>query len=132
MRLIDADEFIVNLKDYIDKPMTAGLCGALVELAPTAYDVDKAAKELEDYLGDTNFEKSTKDVNESFYKGMSFAYGKAIEIVKQGVVSDDVCEWREEGLFLYTSCGAKVNAYSDEFKYCPYCGMKIEMVENGK
>ena len=42
---------------------------------------------------------------------------------------DNTCMWKEEGLFLYTSCGAKVNAYSDEFKYCPYCSKKIEMVE---
>ena len=42
---------------------------------------------------------------------------------------DDVCEWREEGLFLYTSCGDRVNAYSDDFKYCPYCGKRIKVAE---
>ena len=47
MRLIDADEFIANLKDYTDKPMTAGLCATLVGLAPTAYDIDKVVEELE-------------------------------------------------------------------------------------
>ena len=43
--------------------------------------------------------------------------------------TDDVCEWREEGLFLYTSCGDRVNAYSDDFKYCPYCSKQIKVVE---
>lgn len=41
--------------------------------------------------------------------------------------TDDVCEWREEGLFLYTSCGDRVKAYSDNFKYCPYCGKQIKV-----
>ena len=56
----------------------------------------------------------------------------AVEIVKQGIVSDDVCEWREESLFLYTSCGDRVKAYSDDFKYCPYCGKQIKVVDNDK
>ena len=43
--------------------------------------------------------------------------------------TDNVCEWREEGLFLYTSCGDRVNAYSDDFKYCPYCSKRIKVVE---
>ena len=47
MRLIDADEFIANLKNYTNKPMTAGLCATLVELAPTAYNIDKVVEELE-------------------------------------------------------------------------------------
>ena len=41
--------------------------------------------------------------------------------------TDNVCEWREEGLFLYTSCGDRVKAYSDNFKYCPYCGKQIKV-----
>ena len=44
-------------------------------------------------------------------------------------ISDDVCEWRKDGLFLHTSCGDRVNAYSDDFKYCPYCSKKIKVVE---
>lgn len=55
-----------------------------------------------------------------------FTDGKDIIIKKY---ADDVCEWREEGLFLYTSCGDRVNAYSDDFKYCPYCGKQIKVVE---
>ena len=48
MRLIDADAFIASLNEYIDKPMTAGLCATLVELQPTAYDVDEVAKEVKE------------------------------------------------------------------------------------
>ena len=55
----------------------------------------------------------------------------AIEIVKQGCVSDDVCEWkrRTDDNFLHTSCNNRAGAYSDEFKYCPYCGKKMKAVE---
>lgn len=48
MRLIDADAFIASLNEYIDKPMTAGLCATLVELQPTAYDVDEVVKEAKE------------------------------------------------------------------------------------
>ena len=40
-RMIDADAFIASLNEYIDKPMTVGLCATLVEMFPTAYDVEK-------------------------------------------------------------------------------------------
>lgn len=50
--------------------------------------------------------------------------------------SDDVCEWkrRTDDNFLHTSCNNRAGAYSDEFKYCPYCGKKIKMegYKNGK
>ena len=46
-------------------------------------------------------------------------------------ISDDVCEWkrRTDDNFLHTSCNNRAGAYSDEFKYCPYCGKKIKVVE---
>ena len=48
-RLIDADAFIASLQEYIDKPITAGLVATLVELFPTAYDVEKVVERLEEY-----------------------------------------------------------------------------------
>ena len=66
---------------------------------------------------------------ENFSKVMKDCFDDMITVVKQGGVSDDVCEWRKDGLFLHTSCGDRVNAYSDDFKYCPYCGKKIKVVE---
>ena len=57
----------------------------------------------------------------------------AIEIVKQGVVSDDVCEWKDKELYgYYTSCTEfrSCIACKDKYwKYCPYCGKKIKVVE---
>ena len=95
----------------------------VIEDMPTAYDVDKVINELES--------NSFITVNPSYISVEKevVLLRDAIEIVKQGGVSDDVCEWREEGLFLYTSCGDRVNAYSDDFKYCPYCSKQIKVVE---
>ena len=57
----------------------------------------------------------------------------AIEIVKQVGVSDDVCEWKDKELYgYYTSCTEfrSCIACKDKYwKYCPYCGKKIKVVE---
>lgn len=78
MRLIDADAFIGSLEEYINKPITAGLVATLVELQPTAYDVEKVVAELEE-------EKTMaydKCDGGSSYK----AYSQAIDIVRKGGV----------------------------------------------
>ena len=54
-----------------------------------------------------------------------------IEIVKQGGVSDDVCEWRliKGYKFLHkTSCGNTFDM-ENNFKYCPFCGKKIKVIK---
>lgn len=82
MRLIDANGFIANLKNYMDKPMTAGLCATLIELTPTAYDIDKVVEELE--------EMKTINVDVGFgtiYK--TIRKDVAIEIVKAGGKNDN-------------------------------------------
>ena len=56
----------------------------------------------------------------------------AIEIVKQGDVSDDVCEWKRDDMCetVYRVCGGCfTSAYQKDFKFCPYCGKKIKVVE---
>ena len=101
----------------------------VIEDMPTAYDVDKVVAELEENAGRYTKKYVTPYGNNGYKDIKAISIHKAIEIVKQGGVSDDVCEWREEGLFLYTSCGDRVNAYSDDFKYCPYCSKQIKVVE---
>ena len=56
---------------------------------------------------------------------------KAIEIVKQGCVSDDVCEWKQTSTARYkTRCGYKLEEYFDTNAcYCKQCGKKIKVVE---
>ena len=61
----------------------------------------------------------------------------AIEIVKQGCVDDDVCEWKSDYGFISdkykreTGCGYTFYDlhHAVPFKYCPYCGKKIKVVE---
>ena len=56
---------------------------------PTAYDIGKVVDELEK-LADA----SSDHMYESYFDGKEDGIREAIEIVKQGVISDDVCEWR--------------------------------------
>lgn len=68
---------------------------------------------------------------------------RVIEIVKQGCVgTDDVCEWKYpkeimDNTEFEVSCNSRPlkrgivpNNFSFyDFKYCPYCGKKIKVVE---
>ena len=66
------------------------------------------------------------------YEQVGDALDKAIEIVKHGGVSDDVCEWELDGDNLITGCGDYFNTYdncTDKFKYCTRCVKKIKVVE---
>ena len=61
---------------------------------------------------------------------------KAIKIVNQYVVSDDVCEYKIKDKVIYASCNNKQIASAfcwfnecGDYKYCPYCGKKIKVVE---
>ena len=65
------------------------------------------------------------------------AGGYVWKIVKQGGVSDDVCEWRlcnEEANVYDTSCRnlhilIEGTPKENNYEYCPYCGKKIKVVE---
>lgn len=65
-------------------------------------------------------------------------HDKIIEIVKQGGAgTDDVCEWESDYKFIsdkykrVTGCGHEFYDlhHAVPFKYCPYCGKKIKVVE---
>ena len=95
-----------------------------IQNMPTAYSVDKVVEELEEKIADMNFCE---------YRD---AFIDAIEIVKQGDVSDDVCEWKYnnseyywesscEHLHIFMSDGPEEN----EYKHCPYCGKKIKVID---
>ena len=111
--LISRSELIKVLKDRATNEAIMGYMTAYdvtnsiideVEKQPTAYNINKVVEELkiikEDALaeyniGEYNFDNNIgnsiaenyrKDMNE----GKCFAYDEAIEIVKQGGVSDDV------------------------------------------
>ena len=143
MRLIDADKLLEETRkdrDYAEKNGFLDMYyerQALIDRIksqPTAYSVDKVVKELEELkmryfltIANTGDEKS-----DFAYENVGNVLDKAIEIVKQGCVSDDVCEWKmtdTKKLMPYkTSCGNE-DLYDNSYKYCPYCGKKIKVVE---
>lgn len=142
-RLIDANKLLEETRkdrDYAEKNGFLDMYyerQALIDRIksqPTAYSVDKVVKELEELkmryfltIANTGDEKS-----DFAYENVGNVLDKAIEIVKQGCVSDDVCEWKmtdTKKLMPYkTSCGNE-DLYDNSYKYCPYCGKKIKVVE---
>ena len=145
--LISRSELIMSLSDYalqespndnestgeqrISKMIYDAIqnCISCVEEQPTAYSIDEVVKELEkrkqEYLEGFRIHE-----NNELY-GIACGLGDAIEIVKQGGVSDDVCEWKQTSTVKYkTSCGYKLEEYFDTNAcYCKQCGKKIKAVE---
>ena len=98
---------------------------------PTAYDIDKVVEQLEELkmryfltIANTGDEKS-----DFAYENVGNALDKAMEIVKHGCASDDVCEWCCD---VYGRWHTKCHTLADndplEYKYCPYCGKKIKVI----
>lgn len=133
---IDAEKYHVD-KNVVDG-MKASLSAIknIVTEQPTAYDVEKVVEQL----GNVAFERYNAD-------GMGgekvVNLDDAIEIVKQvGAGTDDVCEWKYpkeimDNTEFEVSCNSRPlkrgivpNNFSFyDFKYCPYCGKKIKVVE---
>ena len=98
---------------------------------PTAYNVDKVIEEL--------YEERTEILLSNDYECEIINYcldnfDKAIEIVKQGGVVDDVCEWRSTQINNEWKPSCEPNSTYNVFgvawfKRCPYCGKKIKVVE---
>ena len=114
---------------------------------PTAYSVDKVVEELEeraDFLkdctkyGNKNAKQQAESHNTMMMYEVADLVDDLIQIVKQGSVDDDVCEWKvfdnsltDEPQWVYeTTCGKYVGEEhtSKAFVYCPYCGKKIKIV----
>ena len=94
---------------------------------PTAYDIDKIVDELEKIRAKETCNKEKCDTKEIC---RICVVDDAIEIVKQGGVSDDVCEWKQTSTAKYkTECGYKLEEYFDTNAcYCKQCGKKIKVV----
>ena len=105
-----------------------------LENSKSAYDVDKVVKELNKL--DVKAIKRYKGGTFGDYEGTDYYIKKseAIEIVKQGGVSDDVCEWKSKKINNEWELSCKPNSTYNIFgvawfKRCPYCGRKIKVVE---
>ena len=96
---------------------------------PTAYDIDKVVERLE-------IEKRTADRVYDLFKmntdlGYALGLNEAIEIVKQGSVSDDTdnaCEWKKLPFSWFAGCDGRKVEYK-QGDYCPRCGKKIKVVK---
>ena len=99
----------------------------IVKEQPTTYDVDKVIEELEE---------RSKEYNSGVRlhgKPEEMLTDDAIEIVKQGSVADDVCEWKSasDGEFIQNPHTKRLysNEPSMQNVYCNTCGKKIKVVE---
>ena len=81
VRLIDANDVIKALGT--DTKVRRVFC-EYIDKYPTAYDVEKVVEQLEKELSNVVFEKATQEVNESFFDGMAYAYGRSIDIIRAG------------------------------------------------
>ena len=95
----------------------------IIKEQPTAYDIDKIVDELE--------KREEHYVEMLDWQGQS-AICDAIEIVKHGGVSDDVCEWKSvsNGEFIQNPHTKRLYSNEPSMRnvYCNTCGKKIKIV----
>ena len=124
MRLIDADEAKKFYKENLILPEKSHeiIVRTMIDAVPTAYSVDKVVEELESFakLAEDRWTNGTSKYACQEHK----CWVKAIEIVKQGGVSDDVCQWKvfDNSLTDEITCGKYVGEEhtSKAFVYCSY------------
>ena len=143
MRLIDADKLLETLQDLEphcdNKEYENGMLKTMryympqiINDEPTAYDIDKVVEELNEL--DVKSITRYKNGNFGNFDGVEYYIKKrkAIEIVKQGSVSDDVCEWKSasDGEFIQNPHTKRLysNEPSMQNVYCNTCGKKIKVV----
>ena len=125
------NQFVFGLcKDQNDE--VRRIFNKYIEKMPTAYDIDNVVEELENFakLAEDRWTNGTSKHAYQEHK----CWVKAIEIVKQGGVSDDVCEWKSAQINNEWKPSCEPNSTYNVFgvawfKRCPYCGKKIKVVE---
>ena len=134
-RLIDADKLLEETRRDRDYARKNGFLDMYyerqvlinrIESQPTAYDLDEVVEQLE----------SLSNAEADYYYASSndvIDRDDAIEIVKQGGVSDDVCEWKSvsNGEFIQNPHTKRLYSNEPSMKnvYCNTCGKKIKVVE---
>lgn len=113
-----ASEYALSADEY------KRLC-KIIDTEPTAYSVDNVVEEL------LTLNKNYNDGINLYEEVAEIPTEEAIEIVKQGGVSNDVCEWKQTSTARYkTSCGYKLEAhFGTNACYCRQCGKKIKVVK---
>lgn len=129
-KVIDILEKEKSLRCGYDSDITIFSIEKGIRELPTAYSVDKVVEELEK-LADKNYKAYCIAFN-SDDRAEYDAYTNAIEIVKQGDVTDDACEWKStsDGEFIQNPHTKRLysNEPSMQNVYCNTCGKKIKIV----
>lgn len=136
MRLIDANELKRSISQNNKIPR---IFQQVINSQPTAYSVDKVVEELEKAKHEIASEDYCRSIND---KGkcdgrncFECCAEYLIEIVKQGVISDDVCEWKgKEKEFIQNPHTKRLYSNEPSMKniFCNTCGKKIKVVDNDK
>ena len=146
MRLIDADSIrgcakYIKTNEKFEPYIMIDDLAKLLDEQQTAYDIGKVVKELEertDFLknctkyGNKNAKQQAESYNTMMMYEVADLVDDLIEIVKQGSVDDDVCEWKVKSNYYITECSHDTDVMyglKQDFKFCPYCGKKIKVVE---
>ena len=129
------NQFVFGLcKDQNDE--VRRIFNKYIEKMPTAYDIDNVVEELEQKKEEVQRMRNTcvalSDLEVCDIENVT--YKRAIEIVKHGGVSDDVCEWKSTQINNEWKPSCEPNSTYNVFgvawfKRCPYCGKKIKVVE---
>ena len=103
MRLIDADLLIERMGFYNTSQEREENVGQIITLEdfdnmPTAYDVDNVVKELEENASRYTKKYLTPYGNNGYRDVKAISIHKAIEIVKQSGVGEDVNKWEQQEL----------------------------------
>ena len=137
-RLIDADKLLEETRRDRDYARKNGFLDMYyerqvlidrIESQPTAYDVDKVVEKLEEIRVKETCNKEKCDTKELC---RICVVDDAIEIVKHGGVSDDVCEWKSvsNGEFIQNPHTKRLYSNEPSMRnvYCNTCGKKIKIV----
>ena len=129
------NQFVFGLcKDQNDE--VRRIFNKYIEKMPTAYDINNVVEELEQKKEEVQRMRNTcvalSDLEVCDIENVT--YKRAIEIVKHGGVSDDVCEWKSTQINNEWKPSCEPNSTYNVFgvawfKRCPYCGKKIKVVE---
>lgn len=113
-----ASEYALSADEY------KRLC-KIIDTEPTAYSVDNVVEEL------LALNKNYNDGINLYEEVAEIPTEEAIEIIKQGGVSNDVCKWKQTSTAKYkTSCGYRLEEYFDTNAcFCKQCGKRIEIVK---
>ena len=130
--LISRSELIKELNKYCgnQRYLVSENIREIINNQPNAYSVDKVVEELKcDRCESCNFLEVCAGS-----KCCGKCHEKAIEIFKQGGVSDDFCEWTQSGdmaISPHTFSKYKIKQCDGLYALstCPYCGKKIKVVE---